>query len=104
MVGISTNIELPALFYPKQKGRWTVEVIDADHNNGPIEEHIGRRATIRVSQQLGKPDWSLCKALREVFLEAKTPQDIHKMQANFARVYRAWTKSSVTQDSQFDTK
>eukprot|EP00961_Rhodomonas_salina_P163576 2202972-Rhodomonas_salina.1 len=118
MVGISANIELHASFYLKQKGRWTVEVIDADHNkktcgtlevicaylDGPIEAHIGRRATIRVSPQLGKPDWSLHKALREVFPEAKTPRDIHKMQANLARVYGAWTKSSVTQNSQCNTK
>eukprot|EP00961_Rhodomonas_salina_P297813 3937528-Rhodomonas_salina.1 len=114
MVGISANIELPASFYPKQKGRWTVEVIDADHNesmcrtsevicsylDGPIEVHVGRLATIRVSPQAGKPDRSLRRALREVFPDAKTPSDIHKMQANFARVYGAWTKQHVTQTGQ----
>eukprot|EP00961_Rhodomonas_salina_P274838 3712890-Rhodomonas_salina.1 len=89
-----------------ENGRWTVEVIDADHNestcgtsevicsylDGPIKAHAGRRATIRVSLQAGKPDWSLHRALREVFPDAKTPRDIHKMQVNFARVYGAWTK------------
>eukprot|EP00961_Rhodomonas_salina_P101726 1368287-Rhodomonas_salina.1 len=118
MVGISANIELPASFYPKQKGRWRVEVIDTDHNentcgtseviclylDGPIEAHVGRRATIRVSPQAGKPDWSLRRALREVFPDAKTQRDIHRMQANFARVYSAWTKQHVTQGGQRDTK
>eukprot|EP00961_Rhodomonas_salina_P250659 3388485-Rhodomonas_salina.1 len=62
MVGISANIQLPSDFYPKDNGKWTVEVVDATTASktkavsvvctmidGPIAKEVGSVATIPIS-------------------------------------------------------
>eukprot|EP00961_Rhodomonas_salina_P109680 1476171-Rhodomonas_salina.1 len=106
MVGISANtgIQLPSDFYPKDNGKWTVKVVDATTASKtkvvsivctmidrPIAKEVGAVATIPISHTSKGPDYWLLRALLEAYPEAKTPLDIYKLQANFARVYRAWT-------------
>eukprot|EP00961_Rhodomonas_salina_P293618 3933900-Rhodomonas_salina.1 len=117
MVGISANIKLPLSYYPNDGGQWTVEVIDAYTDkktkavsvvcamiDGPIRSEVGARATLSVSRPKHGTDYSLRRALREVFPTARTPSDVYKLQANFARIYGAWTNTRSTVAAQRDTK
>eukprot|EP00961_Rhodomonas_salina_P237048 3204042-Rhodomonas_salina.1 len=59
--------------------------------DGPVAKEVGAVATIPISHKSKGPDYLLRRALREAYPEAKTPRDVYKLQANFARVYSAWT-------------
>eukprot|EP00961_Rhodomonas_salina_P057936 778477-Rhodomonas_salina.2 len=117
MVGISANMELPASFYPKDNGHWTVEVVDADHNektgkftvtlvflDGPVEQQRKAETTMSVSAPTKGADYSLCRAIREVFPTAKKPRDIRKVQANYLSVFGAWQSAKPVSSVQRDTK
>eukprot|EP00961_Rhodomonas_salina_P237531 3211003-Rhodomonas_salina.1 len=92
MVGASAQILLPADYYPSDKGRWMVEVVDrvggdADDPGpvkvkvvvltGPNKKQIGAVVELPVSHTAGPVDISLCRALLENFPKAKTPLDIY---------------------------
>eukprot|EP00961_Rhodomonas_salina_P125118 1685890-Rhodomonas_salina.1 len=72
--------------------------------DGLIQKEVGAVATIPVSPGLKGPDYSLRRALLEIYPNAKTPSDVQKLQANYARVYGAWTTSKPMTATQRDTK
>eukprot|EP00961_Rhodomonas_salina_P202740 2735219-Rhodomonas_salina.1 len=71
---------------------------------GPIPKEVGAIATILVSPTSKGLDYLLRRALQEVYPDAKTPSYVQRLQANYARVYGAWTTSKPVTAMQHDTK
>eukprot|EP00961_Rhodomonas_salina_P200492 2704596-Rhodomonas_salina.1 len=57
-----------------------------------------------VSAPTKGADYSLSRAIREVFPTAKTQCDISKVQANYLRVFGAWQSTKPVSAVQRDTK
>eukprot|EP00961_Rhodomonas_salina_P068338 917402-Rhodomonas_salina.2 len=76
----------------------------SEKTKAAIPKEVGAVTTIPVSPTSKGPDYLLCRALREVYPDAKTPSNVQKLQANYARVYGAWTTSKPVTATQRDTK
>eukprot|EP00961_Rhodomonas_salina_P145840 1963201-Rhodomonas_salina.1 len=113
VVGVSANLKLPLDYYPNNGGQWTVEIIDlvldqkcnkvfvkAVMVDGPITGDLGKTAWISITHKGRGKDHTLCQALLESFPQATTPQDMYKLQANYAWVYGAWQNTRPASSQQ----
>jgi len=99
LIGTSCRLTLSETYWPGDKGEWKVECSDAEPRgvnddialectliSGPRRPTNNERVVIWMSEHNGK-DFSARRAIRENYPRAKTPRDIYREQAHWARVF-----------------